>query len=96
MVNSQVPKNLGETNQVMVKLRLHLGKDDERLVLALETVSTFEIVDWVEGELTEEIVQQRCLPLALAKLRNTVKMVSEAYGLPSIDLPPFDGENTEE
>lgn len=36
-----------------------------------------------------------CLPIALAKLRKTVRMVTEAYGMPVLDLPPFEDEDIE-
>lgn len=90
--NILIPKNTIESSQIMVKLRFHLGKEEERLALALETVSIFEIVGENQEGLTEDAVQKKCLPIALANLRKTVKKVSEAYGLPSIDLVPFEGE----
>ena len=46
--------------------------------------------DCAEDELTESFLRQKCLPVALAKLKETVKEVSEAYGLPGIDLISFD------
>lgn len=93
--NIMIPKKLDNAKQIMIKLRFHLGSNEDRMFLVLETLSAFEMVEGVESELTEEIVQQKCLPVALANLRKTVKMVSEAYGLPSLDLAPFEGEEIE-
>ena len=87
-----VPKELGSESHVTVNLKFHLGDEDERLYLYLETVSVFELQN-ENIDLSEEAVQKECLPIALASLRNTVKQVSEAYGLPSLDLPPFEDEN---
>lgn len=38
-------------------------------------------------------MQRECIPVALTMLRKTVKKVTEAYGMPALDLPPFEGEN---
>ena len=76
-------------SQIVVKLQLHLGKEEERLDLFLETMSVFDMVDCTEDELTESFLKQECLPVALAKLKETVKEVSGAYGLPSMDLIHF-------
>ena len=58
----------------------------------LETMSVFDMEDCAEDELTENFLRQKCLPVALAKLKETVKEVAEAYGLPGIDLISFDEE----
>lgn len=57
------------------------------------TISTFEI----EGEgrevgFKEEEVKRVVFPVALTELRKTVKKVTEAYGLPALELPPFEEE----
>lgn len=93
--NIMVPKNMEEEANVVIKLQFHLGDNNERLFMTLETVSIFEVINGSTQELTEEIVQQKCLPVALAELRKTVKKVSEAYGLPALDLAPFEGEDVE-
>ena len=64
--------------------------------MTLETVTTFEIVkDEKKEEIKEEDVRRICLPIALTELRKTVRNVTEAYGMPALDLPPFE-EETEE
>ena len=90
--NILFPKSLMESKQVVVKLKLHLGKEEERLTFLLETVSIFDIEDCQEMEITEAVIQEKCLPVALANMRKTVKEVSVAYGLPAIDLAPFERE----
>ena len=88
-----IPKDLQKTNYLAVQLKLDFGKPDERLYLTLETVSTFEIKKDINvGEITEEEVQTKCFPIALSELRKTVKKVTEAYGIPVVDLPPFEEE----
>ena len=61
--------------------------------MTLETVSTFEIKKDINvDEVSEEEVQTKCFPIALSELRKTVKKVTEAYGIPVVDLPPFEEE----
>lgn len=88
-----IPKDLQKTNYLAVQLKLDFGKPDERLYLTLETVSTFEIKKDINvDEISEEEVQTKCFPIALSELRKTVKKVTEAYGIPVVDLPPFEEE----
>lgn len=89
-----IPKD--EYNKAVVKLTIQLGKEEERIYLLLKTISVFEVTGVDEGAITEEEVNQKCLPTALAQLRKTVKNVLEAYGRPGIDLPPFEGEYNED
>ena len=63
----------------------------ERLYLTLETISRFE-VEKDSDEVSEEEVRLKCFPVALSELRKTVKKVTEAYGIPVVDLPPFEEE----
>ena len=88
-----IPKD--ECKKAVVKLVIQLGKEDERIYLLLKTISVFEVTGTDENVITEEEVNQKCLPIALAQLRKTVKKVLEAYGRPGIDLPPFEGEYNE-
>lgn len=90
-----IPKDFSESRKVVVKLDFQFGKEDERIVFALETVSAFEADESLGTDITEEMVRSECLPIALTQLRKTVKNVSEAYGRGPIDLPPFDEENNE-
>ena len=78
--NISVPKNV--------------DKNSHRFYLAIETLSVFEIENETL-EISEESVRKACVPAALTNLRKTVKKVTEAYGMPALDLPPFEGENTE-
>lgn len=88
-----IPKDIQRTKYLIVQLKLNFGKPDERFYLTLETVSTFEIEkDNTSKEISEEEVRAKCFPVALAELRKTVKKVTEAYGLPTVDLPPFEEE----
>ena len=89
-----IPKD--ECKKAVVKLIFHLGKEDERVYLLLKTISVFEVIGEEEIPITEEEVNKKCLPIALAQLRKTVKKVLEAYGRPGIDLPPFEEENIED
>lgn len=86
-----IPKDLEKTKYLVVQLKLNFGKPDERLYLILETKSRFEVQK--DGhEISEEEVRSKCLPIALSELRKTVKKVTEAYGIPVVDLPPFKEE----
>ncbi len=90
--NISIPKNEDKNNHIMIKLKFRMGKEDERLYLTLETLSVFGIEN-DKIEINEDSVRKECLPMALANLRKTVKMVTEAYGMPALELPPFEGEN---
>ena len=85
-----------ESRKAVVKLNFHFGKENERLYLLLKTITVFEVAGDQPISVTEEELKKKCLPIALAQLRKTVKKVMEAYGRPGIDLPPFEGENTED
>lgn len=87
-----IPKDSDSNKNVTVQLKFHFGKKEERLFLYLETISVFEPEN-VADEITENMVHETCLPIALSQLRKTVKMVTESYGMPPLDLPPFEGEN---
>lgn len=88
-----IPKNLKETKYLIVQLKVELGKTDEYLFLSLETISKFEIEsNYVDNKISEEDVQRECFPIALSELRKTVRNVTAAYGIPVIDLPPFEDE----
>lgn len=87
--NIFIPKKQDLKKTVMVRLRFHLGKEDERIWLILETLSFFEID---EASIDDDTIRQECLSTSLKELRNSVKMVTEAYGMPPLSLPPFDGE----
>jgi len=89
-----IPKDYDKNRHVAIKLKFHLGKEEERLYLTLETLSTFEEEDR-RVDASEEVVQRDCLPIALANLRKTLREVTKAYGLPALDLPPFDEEDIE-
>lgn len=86
-----IPKDIEKGKYLTVQLKLSVGSPEERLYLMLETLSVFEI----EGEgivLKEENAETVCVPIALAELRKMVRKVTEAYGIPVLDLPPFEGE----
>ena len=89
--NILIPKEPETDKTVVIQLNFSFGKKDERLFLHLETISVFETEERTP-KITEEIVQKECLSIALSQLRKTVKMVTEAYGMPPLDLPPFQGE----
>ena len=92
--NISVPKNVDKNSHIMINLNFHIGKEDDRFYLAIETLSVFEIENETL-EISEESVRKACVPAALTNLRKTVMKVTEAYGMPALDLPPFEGENTE-
>ena len=92
--NISVPKNVDKNSHIMINLNFHIGKEDDRFYLAIETLSVFEIENETL-EISEESVRKACVPAALTNLRKTVKKVTEAYGMPALDLLPFEGENTE-
>ena len=92
--NISVPKNVDKNSHIMINLNFHIGKEDDRFYLAIETLSVFEIENETL-EISEESVRKACVPAALTNLRKTVKKVTEAYGMPALDLPPIEGENTE-
>ncbi len=85
-----VPKNYEKKSHITVKLQFHLGREDERLYFTLVTLTVFEAESI---DISESDVQRECIPVALTMLRKTVKKVTEAYGMPALDLPPFEGEN---
>lgn len=90
--NSLIPKYGNKGGDITVRLNLRIGTENERFYLEIETISVFEAEN-EDIEVSETAVQKMCVPAALASLRKTVKMVTEAYGMPAIDLPPFEGEN---
>lgn len=91
-----IPKDYHNSRYLVVQLKFHFGNPEERLYLTLETLSGFEIeMEGENSEIKEDDVQAACLPVALAELRKTVKKVTEAYGMPALDLPPFEEENVE-
>lgn len=91
-----IPRNSENSKYLAVQLKFYFGNTEERLYLNLETLSTFEIEREGENvEIKEEDVQSVCLPVALTELRKTVKKVTEAYGIPVLDLPPFEEETIE-
>ena len=64
------------------------------MYLMLETATLFDVTEQQEA-VTEQMVRQECLPVAMAELRETVRQVSAAYGIaPPLELPPFQEENT--
>ena len=85
-----IPKEYDKDRRATVNLVLHLGKKDERLYLTVETISVFE---GKEVDVSENVVKAACVPIALANLRKTVKKLTEAYGMPALDLPPFEEES---
>ena len=87
-----IPKDSDANKNVVVQLKFHFGKKEERLFLYLETISVFEPEN-IADVITESMVHEKCLPIALSQLRKTVKMVTESYGMPPLDLPPFKEEN---
>ncbi len=89
-----IPKAYDENKQVRIKLKFCLGDSEERFYLTLETLSIFES-EQEKIDLSEEAVHKACLPVALSSLRETVKLVTAAYGMPAIDLPPFEEEMEE-
>lgn len=93
--NILIPKDIQKSGNIAIRLNFHLGNEEERLYLTMETVSVFELEDKSQV-LSEASVQKKCLPTALASLRKTVKMVTEAYGISGLDLPPFAEEYEEE
>ena len=93
--NILIPQNRENGRDVMVKLRLKLGSREDRMYLQLETATLFDVLEQ-ENAVTEQLVRQECLPVAMAKLRETVRQVSAAYGMmPPLELPPFGEEKTE-
>lgn len=96
--NILVPKEPEQENGLIaVKLVFTLGKEEERIFLKLETITLFSAENTGETKrVTEESARKNCVPAALAMLRETVKSVTEAYGLSPVDLPPFEEEITDE
>lgn len=92
-----VPKDFENSKYVAVQLKLNLGSPEERFYLTLDTLSTFEIERTGKNiEIKEDDVKTLCFPVALTELRKTVKKVTEAYGMPALELPPFEEETIEE
>ena len=87
-----VPKDREINNQIAIQLKFHFGNSDDRIYLKLETLTIF-VVESVITDISEESIKKACLPIALSKIRETVKSVTEAYGMLPIDLPPFEEEN---
>lgn len=88
-----IPRDSEDNRYVAVQLRFSLGNPEERLYLTLVTISTFEIAgEGREIGLKEDEVKGAVFPVALTELRKTVKKVTEAYGLPVLELPPFEEE----
>jgi len=89
--NTLIPKDTEKNRKVIVQLKLALGGEEAHLFLELETISVFEAED-MSVDINEDSVEKNCLPIAFASLRKSVKNVTEAYGLPPLELPPFEGE----
>ena len=89
-----IPKEHNNDECIIIQLFFHAGSSEEYFDLQLETISVFGIVE-KDLSITEEVVKQDCLPIALMQLRNTIEMVTQAYGKPALKLPPFDKEIVE-
>lgn len=87
--NALVPREINKEKKIAVKLIFRMGKQDERLYFVLKTLTIFEVDGNCEQPVTEAEVHEKCFPVALGKLRNTVTKVLEAYGKSGISLPPF-------
>ncbi|RHK35462.1 hypothetical protein [Anaerobutyricum hallii] len=80
-----VPK--GENNKIVIfRQEFKLGKPGESVYMCLKTHTVFEYTgNKTEADLVK--AQEECYPVAVRKLYETIKNVTEAYGMPIIPLP---------
>lgn len=87
-----IPQNPSYPAQVTVRLKMRLGSKEDCMYLMLQTVTVFD-AEGPREELNEQAARRDCFPAAVEKLRETVKQVTEAYGMTPLELPPFAEEN---
>ena len=83
-----IPQNPAQPGDVTILLKMRLGSKDDCMYLMLQTVTVFEM----QGP-REESARRECFPAAMAKLRETVRQLTEVYGMTPLELPPFAEEN---
>lgn len=76
----------GKNNKIVIfRQEFKLGKPGENVYMCLKTRTIFEYVgNKTEADLAK--AQEECYPVAVRKLYETIKNVTEAYGMPIIDL----------
>ena len=87
-----IPQNPAQPGDVTILLKMRLGSKDDCMYLMLQTVTVFEMQGPRE-ELNETSARRECFPAAMAKLRETVRQLTEVYGMTPLELPPFAEEN---
>ena len=88
-----IPKNYTTHPNLAVHLQLVIGDEKEQLYFQFHSATIFHIDACDEPKITDSMIRAQCLPIALKELRGSVRAVTQAYGLPPLDLPPLDGEN---
>ncbi len=83
-----IPQNPAQPGDVTVRLKMRLGSTDDCMYLMLQTVTVFA-VEGPREELNEQSARRECFPAAMAKLRETVRQLTEVYGMTPLELPPF-------
>lgn len=91
-VNGQIAIPENKDEPIIIVLDCELGNTQNYMYLTLKTICYFEIKNDI-NDITEELVNKECLPIALAKLRKTISKVTLAYGMSELKLPPFPDEN---
>lgn len=84
-----IPRNIKKNDYVVVQLDFQIGDENAYLFLKLQTTTTF-LIESVDEAINEETVKKECLPVALERLRETVREVTRAYGIQPIELPTYD------
>lgn len=77
-----------EGNGIALKYRVTLGKPEENMYLFLEMMTFFDYKgDKEEFDISKmQAYSDECNPIAKEKVRDTVRNVSETYGMNVLDL----------
>lgn len=87
-----IPQNPAQPGDVTVRLKMRLGSKEDCMYLMLQTATVFEVQGTGE-KWDEQTARRECFPAAMAKLRETVRQLTEVYGMTPLELPPFAEEN---
>lgn len=77
-----LPKN---GKGIIFEQEVHLGKPEENVYLYLKTLTFFTQIDESKPFVLDE-ANKECYPMAEKLLKETIRNVTESFGMPVIDL----------
>lgn len=70
---------------IIFEQEVHLGKPEENVYLYLKTLTFFAQIDESKPFVLEE-ANKECYPMAQKLLKETIRNVTESFGMPIVDL----------